>query len=106
VYTPILILSLALSLVQAPGFAQSENVRADVFAKESRIYWDRMEYGLAYVHALDALGADPNHLEANVIAARFEILEMLGLQEWRTTLERAEGDIEAYAEGRGEAAME
>jgi GWxTD domain-containing protein len=81
-------------------------VRSSAFTELAAKAWRSREYRLAYTHALDALRFDNNNIEANLLAARFAIAEMLGPQEWGATLEKAEGDIQAYVEDRAEESIE
>jgi GWxTD domain-containing protein len=81
-------------------------VRSRAFSELAAKAWRTRDHRLAYAHALDALRFDANNIEANLLAARFAIAEMLGPQEWGTTLEKAGGDIQAYVEDRADEAVE
>jgi len=80
--------------------------RAHAYVEQAETAWRRMDYRLAYAHAVDALRFDRNNSPANVIAARFAILEMLGPQEWGRTLEKVEGDVQGYVEERATEAID
>lgn len=106
---PILFTCLAAVCFGFAGLARGQSadeLRAAAFADQAETAWRATDYRLAYAHAQDALDLDANNVSANLVAARFAILEMLGPQEWGTTLEKAEGDIHGYVETRMDEAVE
>jgi len=103
-FTLCLLLCLQTPIVWSQEDA--DPVRSKAFSDLSDQAWRSRDYRLSYAHALDALRFDRNNIDASLLAAKFAIAEMLGPQEWGATLEKVEGDIEAYVKDKTDEAVD